>query len=119
MTRAEAESLPRAHAITRWLGRDSNEIVPRVGELDLPGPGWVVVCSDGLWNYASSPDELGEQLAAAAIDADPAAIAGRLVAWANSRGGKDNITVALARCQPRPHSLGDVPATEEESPEHG
>lgn len=119
MTRAEAESLPRAHAITKWLGRDSNEIVPRVGELDLPGPGWVVVCSDGLWNYASSPDELGEQLAAAAIDADPAAVAGRLVAWANSRGGKDNITVALARCQPRPHSLGDVPATEEESPEHG
>jgi len=119
MTRADAESLPRAHAITKWLGRDAAEIVPRVGELDLPGPGWVVVCSDGLWNYASSPEELGEQLAAAATDAEPATVAGRLVAWANSRGGKDNITVALARCVPRPHSLGDIPAAEEESPEHG
>jgi serine/threonine protein phosphatase PrpC len=119
MTRAEAESLPRAHAITRWLGRDANEIVPRVGELDIPGPGWVVVCSDGLWNYASSPEELREQLAAAGTDTDPTAIAARLVAWANSRGGKDNITVALARCEQRPHSLGNVPAAEEESPEHG
>lgn len=120
MTRAEAESLPRAHAITKWLGRDSVEIVPRVGELDLSEPGWVVVCSDGLWNYASSPAELAAQLDAAGTDDDPTAIAGRLVSWANSRGGRDNITVALARCAGRPHSLGDtVPTPGEEPPEHG
>jgi serine/threonine protein phosphatase PrpC len=123
MTREEAESLPRAHAITRWLGRDSTEIVPRVGERELTEPGWVVVCSDGLWNYASSPAELATQLDAAAADDDPTAIAGRLVAWANSRGGKDNITVALARVEKpagQPHSLGDtVPAAGEEPPQHG
>jgi serine/threonine protein phosphatase PrpC len=123
MTRAEAESLPRAHAITKWLGRDSTEIVPRVGEQDFTGPGWVVVCSDGLWNYASSPEELAAQLRDAAADDDPTAVAERLVAWANARGGKDNITVALARVgttAPKPHSLGDtVPASGEEPPEHG
>ena len=111
--------LPRAHAITKWLGRDSTEIIPRVGELELSVPGWVVVCSDGLWNYASSPQELAAQLDAAA-DADPAVVAGRLVAWANSRGGKDNITVALARWPQQAPSLGDtVPTAQEESPEHG
>ena len=123
MTRTEAESLPRAHAITKWLGRDSTDVVPRVGELDLTGPGWVVVCSDGLWNYASEPAEIAAQLRAAATDDDPTAIAGRLVAWANACGGKDNITVALARVaqpSPQPHSLGDtVHAAEEEPSQHG
>lgn len=123
MTRTEAESLPRAHAITKWLGRDSTDVVPRVGELELTGPGWVVVCSDGLWNYASEPAELAAQLRAAATDDDATGIAARLVAWANSRGGKDNITVALARVaqpSPQPHSLGDtVHAAGEEPPQHG
>lgn len=123
MTRAEAETLPRAHAITKWLGRDSVDVVPRVGEFVLTEPGWVVVCSDGLWNYASGPDELAAQLDAAETDDDPTAVADRLVAWANSRGGKDNITVALARvdrASGEPHSLGvTVPTPGEEPPEHG
>ncbi len=31
MPRAEAEALPRAHAITKWLGRDAVDTVPRTG----------------------------------------------------------------------------------------
>ncbi len=122
MTRAEAEALPRAHAITRWLGRDSVQIVPRVGGLELSEPGWVVVCSDGLWNYASSPEDLAAQVrGAAADDPDPATVAGRLVAWANSCGGRDNITVAVARYRQRPHSLEDTVPTPpgKEPPAHG
>lgn len=98
MPRQEAEALPRAHAITKWLGRDALDIVPRTGSLEVPGPGWLLVCSDGLWNYASSPDELAVQLtAASAGNAEPATTAQRLVDWATSRGGHDNITVAVAR----------------------
>lgn len=125
MDRAEAEALPKAHAITKWLGRDSTDIVPTVGSRTLTEPGWVVVCSDGLWNYASTPAELAAQLAAAsATAADPVTVANRLVAWANSRGGRDNVTVALARypavlratnLDPATPSLPDV----EEPPKHG
>ena len=99
MSRAEAESSKQAHSITKWLGRDSPDIKPRVGRVDVTGPGWLLACSDGLWNYASEPDALRAQLDAAA-SAEPHVIATALVAFANDSGGKDNITVALARVVP-------------------
>jgi serine/threonine protein phosphatase PrpC len=62
-------------------------------------PGWLVVCSDGLWNYCSDAAALGdltrEQLTVA--QNDPLSAAGALVDWANAQGGHDNVTVALAR----------------------
>jgi serine/threonine protein phosphatase PrpC len=94
--RAEAEASAQAHAITKWLGRDSPDIAPRVGQHEVTGPGWLLVCSDGLWNYASTPEELAEQVRAA--DArEPLALASSLVGFATACGGHDNITVALAR----------------------
>lgn len=95
-SRAEAEADPRAHAITRWLGVDSPDIVARVSRREVTEPGWVLVCSDGLWNYASEPRALVEQIRAAGTQ-EPLALASSLVAFANGQGGHDNITVALAR----------------------
>jgi serine/threonine protein phosphatase PrpC len=94
--RAEAEASKQAHSITKWLGRDCPDVTPRVGRAVVNGPGWLLVCSDGLWNYASEPAALAEQVKAAG-SADPHAIATALVAFANAAGGQDNITVALAR----------------------
>ncbi len=123
MPREEAEALPRAHAITKWLGRDSLDIVPRTGVLQVPEPGWLVVCTDGLWNYASSPDELAAQLTTATVDTDdPVAVAQRLVDWANAQGGHDNISVALARVPATSHpaTLVNAPADQQkEQPDHG
>jgi serine/threonine protein phosphatase PrpC len=96
--RAEAEAGRFAHTITRWLGRDAEDVVPGVGILPLTEDGWLLVCSDGLWNYASEPAALAAQVAAACEPGEePVLVARRLVAWANSQGGRDNITVALAR----------------------
>lgn len=95
----EAEEGPQAHAILKWLGRDSQDIRPTTGSVLLNGSGWVLVCSDGLWNYASGADELQAlitQLSATA-GADPLALAEAMVRWACDQGGKDNISVALAR----------------------
>lgn len=100
MSRTEAESLPRAHAITKWLGRDALDVEPRIGSVPVAESAWVVVCSDGLWNYASEPAQLWTQLQAADPDEDPLAIAEGLVRWATEQGGHDNITVALARLRP-------------------
>lgn len=61
--RKEAEDAANAHTITRWLGVDAQDIVPRVSTMHVPGPGWVLVCSDGLWNYASEPVDVAKVLA--------------------------------------------------------
>ncbi len=97
--RAQAENGPQAHAITRWLGRDSTDVVPRTGSVTLQVPGWLLVCSDGLWNYCSDAGALQALVNAtqAVSGADPLRLAAGLVAWANAQGGRDNISVALAR----------------------
>ena len=104
MSRVEAEQDPTAHTITRWLGADSANSSPDTVTLDVAGSGWLLVCSDGLWNYASSPAELAALVAAARADGatSPTAIAESLAAYANDRGGHDNISVALARVEPEP-----------------
>ncbi len=53
VSREEAENGPQAHAITKWLGRDTPDFVPRTGSITVHVAGWVLVCSDGLWNYVS------------------------------------------------------------------
>lgn len=105
--RKEAESSAGAHAITRWLGVDSPEdLTPNTADVDLTEDGWLVVCSDGLWNYWSDADDLRTLLqgAVAALgDAGqhPPTLAQALTDRANEAGGADNITVALVR-------VGDV-----------
>ncbi len=98
--RKEAETGPQAHAITRWLGIDAPDHTPHTNSLDLASPGWVLVCSDGLWNYCSEPSDLSALVQEKAPDGpqtDPLRVAGALVDWANEQGGADNITAALAR----------------------
>ncbi len=104
--RAVAESGPGAHAITRWLGIDAPDHTPRTVSLDLDVPGWVLVCSDGLWNYCSEPASLAALASSTGRTSgpEPLRLAGALVEWANAQGGQDNITVALARVDPTQQS---------------
>lgn len=101
--REDAERAPQAHAITRWFGVDAPDPRPRTAVQPLDGPGWVLVCSDGLWNYCSPAVELQGLVSLtvrrAGTGTDPARLAGELVAWAIEKGGHDNVTVALARVQ--------------------
>ena len=96
--RVTAENGPQAHAITKWLGRDSPDIVPRTGSVVLGQPGWLLVCSDGLWTYCSEAAALGELVGSlAAATRSPLELGEALVRWANEQGGRDNVSVALAR----------------------
>ncbi len=102
--REQAESSPQAHAITRWLGPDAPDLEPTIVTWTATTPGWVLVCSDGLWNYASTPDQLGRLIGEATTrnpdNRRPEVLSASLTKWANQQGGKDNITVALARLEP-------------------
>lgn len=112
--RAEAEAGPQAHAITRWLGVDSPDQTPRLTALEVDGPGWLLLCSDGLWNYCSEPAALAAVAASAIADAggDPLAAASALVDWANAQGGHDNITVVLARLGAATRTMAGTAGTE-------
>jgi serine/threonine protein phosphatase PrpC len=91
----------------RWLGADAPDHKPTTATMTLAAPGWLLLCSDGLWNYCSEAQDLADLVAlvASAGSASPAAaepltLATALVDWAKAQGGQDNISVALARFQP-------------------
>jgi serine/threonine protein phosphatase PrpC len=94
---ADAETHRRAHTLTRWLGGDAGDVTPhiRVHRLELPAN--VIVCSDGLWNYASRPDVLAGIAAQVPSGAPAVELARHLTAFAVDSGGHDNITVVAAR----------------------
>ncbi|SFJ70228.1 Serine/threonine protein phosphatase PrpC [Cellulomonas sp. KH9] len=117
MSRAAAERSPQAHAITRWLGADAEDTTARTVATRPGGPGWVLACSDGLWNYASAPEAVADLLrdAVARVGDDPLALSRDLVAWANASGGHDNVTVALARV-PGTAAAGGGPADPQDDP---
>ncbi|WP_159745874.1 PP2C family protein-serine/threonine phosphatase [Streptomyces tubercidicus] len=94
MSEAEANADERAHAITGWLGADAYEVEPHTATFKPDGPGVVVVCTDGLWNYAESAEQMAAVLP---YDAPVTPLAGArtLVTHALDGGGHDNVTVAL------------------------
>lgn len=99
MQREQAERTPVAHTITRWLGAQAPDLDPHLGSTPVLGPSWLLVCSDGLWNYASAAHDLCAVFRALhrRVGDDPAALAQALVQFATERGGHDNITAAVAR----------------------
>lgn len=94
MNEAEAYADERAHAITGWLGADAYELEPHTASFKPDRPGLVVVCTDGLWNYAESAVEMAS---AVPVDAHERPLHGAqvLVGHALDGGGHDNVTVAL------------------------
>ncbi|MFB6438094.1 PP2C family protein-serine/threonine phosphatase [Streptomyces sp. NPDC056411] len=96
MSEAEANADERAHAITGWLGADAYEVEPHTTTFKPDGPGVVVVCTDGLWNYAESAEQMAAVLPHDA-PARPLDAARTLVTHALDGGGHDNVTVAVVR----------------------
>ncbi len=107
MSEAEAYADDRAHAITGWLGADAYELEPHTASFKPDGPGVVVVCTDGLWNYAEAAEQLAAVLPADAHDR-PLHSARTLVAHALAGGGHDNVTVAVVPFPAPPGRAGSA-----------
>ena len=105
LSREEAERGMGAHAITKWIGASATDVAPRVMAYQPQQSGWLLVCSDGLWNHVPDAGDFARLMAdlvsKAHTDdhghASPAGVADGLIAYANNCGGHDNITVALWR----------------------
>ena len=105
LSREEAERGIGDHAITKWIGASATDVAPRVMAYKPQQSGWLLVCSDGLWNHVPDAGDFARLMAdlvsKAHTDdhghASPAGVADGLIAYANNCGGHDNITVALWR----------------------
>ncbi|WP_369144280.1 PP2C family serine/threonine-protein phosphatase [Streptomyces sp. R44] len=107
MNEAEAYADERAHAITGWLGADSYELDPHTAAFKPDRSGVVVVCTDGLWNYAEAAEDMARVVPADAADR-PLHSAQVLVGHALDGGGHDNITVALVPFTVTPQGAGSA-----------
>ena len=88
ITPEEAEHAPGKNVITRAVGHQDYVEVDVI-DIELKPGDRFMLCSDGLYGYVQD-DELHEMLAG-----DAEEVAKRLVATANERGGRDNITVVV------------------------
>jgi serine/threonine protein phosphatase PrpC len=96
----EAQRHPNAHAITRWLGEDAPGGAPRVTAFVPPAHGRLVLCSDGLWNYAPTTERLSALVRVHPASTPPIDVARALTRVALAAGGRDNITVVVADVVP-------------------
>jgi serine/threonine protein phosphatase PrpC len=90
----EAMASPQAHVITRWLGADLPDPEPHISQFTPTGPGALLLCSDGLWNYRPEATDLAAMVLPAALTR-PLDAAADLVKFAIDSGGLDNITVVV------------------------
>jgi serine/threonine protein phosphatase PrpC len=101
LSEAEALRSPHAHALTHCLGpleQAAGEAAPEPSVVTFtPPPGCcLLLCSDGLWNYAPHPEQIAGLVQGAPPGASAQAVAGMLVEHALARGGHDNVTAAVA-----------------------
>jgi serine/threonine protein phosphatase PrpC len=108
-TEEAAMASPHAHVLTRWLGAEAADLggdpgrTPHVEQYSPPGNGVLLVCSDGLWNYAPEAADLAGLALPKALN-DPLGAAVDMVQFAVDAGGADNITVVLIP-YPAPEAL--------------
>ncbi|WP_194922908.1 PP2C family protein-serine/threonine phosphatase [Catenulispora pinisilvae] len=103
LTRDDAEE--GSHAIEAWLGADSGGPEPHLASFTPDGPGVVLVCSDGLWNYVEKAADLAAIALPGALT-DPFTAAEALVRRALADGGHDNITAVLVPYPVQPPAEG-------------
>lgn len=96
LSEEEANAVYQAHALSKWIGADAGEIEPRVITVRPDGPGHVLLCSDGLWNYVPEATALAEVMPAQG----GMAAAAELTEIALKLGGHDNITTVLVPFPP-------------------
>jgi len=111
LTEEEAFRSPLAHTILRWLGPGAPEEPANLRVFLPDGPGIVLACSDGLWNYVPDAADLARLAADGFGGLLPAAAA--MTAVALEGGGHDNITAVLAAWPPRVPDAGGSEVTGE------
>jgi len=90
----EAQNYKRKNVLTMSLAahRPPETVKPYSAEENFPPGSLVLLCSDGLWG--SVPDHL---ILLSALEYPPKEAVKKLVEFANTSGGPDNISILIAR----------------------
>jgi serine/threonine protein phosphatase PrpC len=92
ITEEEAKNHPNKNVLYRALGQ-SEPFRPDIRTTPIPKPGYILICSDGLWGSVSE-----EEIFRIATSSDiPAIACSKLVDAANKAGGPDNISAILVK----------------------
>jgi protein phosphatase len=92
ITPEEAVNYPHRNVLYRALGQ--GEILdPDIFTLAFPQPGYLLICSDGLWGVVAEQDIVRSIVEAPNLQR----ACQNLVSAANTAGGPDNISVILAQ----------------------
>jgi PPM family protein phosphatase len=96
LTPEQAKHHKYAHAIVNSLGglTDGNVFTANFLDIALPADGQLLLCTDGLWNYAETPEALAGLVPGQGAAVETCRV---LVAFANREGGHDNISAVLLR----------------------
>jgi len=97
ITREEARKMPQRNMLYRALGAESMVDIDTTSQ-SIQKDDVLLLCSDGLTNHIE--DSELEQIVLAA--SSPEFACDQLVALANQRGGRDNISVIVARVDSEP-----------------
>jgi len=92
ITAEEAEIHPQRNVLYRALGQ-GEPFDPDVSSAPIPKPGYLLICSDGLWGVVSDMD----MYQIIAESPSPHRACQALIDAANAAGGPDNITAILVR----------------------
>jgi protein phosphatase len=92
LTAEEAATHPQKSVLYRALGQ-GDAAQADIFSTNLPNPGYLLICSDGLWGVVDE-SEIQRIVNSAA---SPYLACQQLVEAANAAGGPDNISVVLAR----------------------
>jgi PPM family protein phosphatase len=90
MSEEEAMNSKAKNRLTRSLGAEPDVMVDLFPDIQLLPGDKVLLCTDGLTRYA-----LSQNIASFTASGEPEEITKRLVDFANSQGGVDNISVIL------------------------
>lgn len=91
ISQAEAESHPQKNVLYRALGQSEGFKVD-LGFRQLDAPGYIMLCSDGLWGVVNDK-KITEEICS---DKPLSERAQQLCQMANQAGGPDNVSVILA-----------------------
>jgi len=92
ITEEEAKNHPNKNVLYRALGQNE-PFRPDIRTTPFPTPGYLLICSDGLWGVISE----GEIFKIVTNAANPVNACQELVDLANLAGGPDNISVVLVQ----------------------
>ena len=100
LTPEQAFKHPKKNVLSMAINAKRPSVSPILSSVEFTPNDILLLCSDGLWGMMS-PSMLESMLWAAGNEFEPQEAAEKLAAFANQRGGRDNISILIARRRDR------------------